>query len=129
MCLVWTGIVLCWMLINMTHAAWTAEAYMHKSVCRASSVCIPKRYRHCCVCKHYSSQYTAQPRFPLHSYLTITPPSSSLPPPDPDILVGLLRLRKCSKDTFRSELKGGVSIVRELHVYPPVEGCGCVWDV
>ena len=35
-----------------------------------------------------------------------------------DILIGLLRLRKCSKDTFRPELKGGVSIVRELHVYP-----------
>ena len=33
-----------------------------------------------------------------------------------DILVGLLRLRKCSPDTFRPELKGGVSIVRELHV-------------
>ena len=35
-----------------------------------------------------------------------------------DILIGLLRLRKCSKDAFRSELKGGVSVVRELHVYP-----------
>ena len=35
-----------------------------------------------------------------------------------DILIGLLRLRKCSPDTFRPELKGGVSIVRELHVYP-----------
>lgn len=40
--------------------------------------------------------------------------------PDQDILVGLLRLRKCSNDTFRSELKGGVSIVRELHVYGSV---------
>ena len=35
-----------------------------------------------------------------------------------DILIGLLRLRKCSPDTSRPELKGGVSIVRELHVYP-----------
>ena len=35
----------------------------------------------------------------------------------PDILIGLLRLRKCSKDTYRPELLGGVSIVRELHVY------------
>ena len=35
-----------------------------------------------------------------------------------DILIGLLRLRKCSPDTFRPELKGGVSMVRELHVYP-----------
>ena len=35
-----------------------------------------------------------------------------------DILIGLLRLRKCSENTFRSELTGGVSIVRELHVYP-----------
>uniref|UniRef100_A0A1B6DSB2 Elongator complex protein 3 n=1 Tax=Clastoptera arizonana TaxID=38151 RepID=A0A1B6DSB2_9HEMI len=40
--------------------------------------------------------------------------------PEQDILVGLLRLRKCSEDTFRSELKGGVSIVRELHVYGSV---------
>lgn len=40
--------------------------------------------------------------------------------PEQDILVGLLRLRKCSADTFRSELKGGVSIVRELHVYGSV---------
>ena len=37
-----------------------------------------------------------------------------------DILVGLLRLRKCSEDTFRSELKDGVSVVRELHVYGSV---------
>ena len=35
-----------------------------------------------------------------------------------DILVGLLRLRKCSEETYRPELLGGVSIVRELHVYP-----------
>lgn len=35
-----------------------------------------------------------------------------------DILIGLLRLRKCSPETFRPELVGGVSIVRELHVYP-----------
>ncbi|XP_070803258.1 elongator complex protein 3 [Pituophis catenifer annectens] len=40
--------------------------------------------------------------------------------PEQDILIGLLRLRKCSEDTFRSELKGGVSIVRELHVYGSV---------
>ena len=36
---------------------------------------------------------------------------------DQDILVGLLRLRKCTDKVHRSELKGGVSIVRELHVY------------
>jgi elongator complex protein 3 len=50
--------------------------------------------------------------------------------PEKDILVGLLRLRKCSEDgTFRPELvktgKGGCSIVRELHVYGiavPVHG-------
>jgi len=40
--------------------------------------------------------------------------------PDQDILVGLLRLRKPSEDTFRPELKNGVSIVRELHVYGSV---------
>lgn len=40
--------------------------------------------------------------------------------PEQDILVGLLRLRKCSADTFRPELKGSVSIVRELHVYGSV---------
>nr|CAG4648529.1 EOG090X02DF [Polyphemus pediculus] len=40
--------------------------------------------------------------------------------PDQDILIGLLRLRKCSPTTFRPELKGGVSIVRELHVYGSV---------
>uniref|UniRef100_T1KMU0 AMMECR1 domain-containing protein n=2 Tax=Tetranychus urticae TaxID=32264 RepID=T1KMU0_TETUR len=34
-----------------------------------------------------------------------------------DILIGLLRLRNCSPDTFRPELKGFCSIVRELHVY------------
>jgi elongator complex protein 3 len=37
-----------------------------------------------------------------------------------DILVGLLRLRKCGPSTFRPELKlanGSVSLVRELHVY------------
>lgn len=34
-----------------------------------------------------------------------------------DILIGLLRLRKCTQNTFRMELKQGVSIVRELHVY------------
>ncbi|KAJ7811398.1 histone acetyltransferase ELP3 [Mycena olivaceomarginata] len=52
--------------------------------------------------------------------------------PERDILVGLLRLRKCSEDgTFRPELvrqegaDGGCSIVRELHVYGtavPVHG-------
>ena len=35
-----------------------------------------------------------------------------------DILIGLLRLRKCSKDSFRSELRENASVVRELHVYP-----------
>ncbi|XP_045528378.1 elongator complex protein 3 isoform X1 [Pieris brassicae] len=46
---------------------------------------------------------------------------------DQDILVGLLRLRKCAKDTYRPELKPGpnanfkqCSIVRELHVYGSV---------
>ena len=34
-----------------------------------------------------------------------------------DILIGLLRIRKCSRETFRQELKNA-SIVRELHVYP-----------
>lgn len=40
--------------------------------------------------------------------------------PEQDILIGLLRLRRCSPQSFRSELKGGVSIVRELHVYGSV---------
>merc|ERR1712223_1125856 len=40
--------------------------------------------------------------------------------PDQDILVGLLRLRKPSEEVFRPELKNGVSIVRELHVYGSV---------
>lgn len=40
--------------------------------------------------------------------------------PEQDILVGLLRLRKCSEQTFRPELKGACSIVRELHVYGSV---------
>lgn len=40
--------------------------------------------------------------------------------PEQDILVGLLRLRRCSEETFRPELKGGCSIVRELHVYGSV---------
>lgn len=41
--------------------------------------------------------------------------------PEQDILVGLLRLRKCSQEAFRPELKNmGVSIVRELHVYGSV---------
>lgn len=52
--------------------------------------------------------------------------------PERDILIGLLRLRKCSDEgTFRPELvrkegaEGGCSIVRELHVYGtavPVHG-------
>ena len=52
--------------------------------------------------------------------------------PEQDILIGLLRLRKCSDEgTFRPELvrkegaEGGSSIVRELHVYGtavPVHG-------
>eukprot|EP01130_Rhizamoeba_saxonica_P013847 TRINITY_DN5957_c0_g1_i1.p1 TRINITY_DN5957_c0_g1~~TRINITY_DN5957_c0_g1_i1.p1 ORF type:complete len:559 (-),score=118.28 TRINITY_DN5957_c0_g1_i1:102-1736(-) len=41
--------------------------------------------------------------------------------PKQDILVGLLRLRKCTKKTtFRPELIGRVSMVRELHVYGSV---------
>ncbi|KAF4531942.1 hypothetical protein B566_EDAN006634 [Ephemera danica] len=40
--------------------------------------------------------------------------------PEQDILVGLLRLRKCTDQAFRPELKGGVSVVRELHVYGSV---------
>lgn len=41
--------------------------------------------------------------------------------PAQDILVGLLRLRKCSGEVFRPELKGEqCSIVRELHVYGSV---------
>ncbi|CEH16781.1 histone acetyltransferase elp3 [Ceraceosorus bombacis] len=38
--------------------------------------------------------------------------------PEKDVLVALLRLRKCSEATFRPELtKGPSSIVRELHTY------------
>ncbi|KAF8437002.1 hypothetical protein BGX38DRAFT_1145288 [Terfezia claveryi] len=38
--------------------------------------------------------------------------------PKQDILIGLLRLRKCGSATFRPELKGQrTSLVRELHVY------------
>ncbi|XP_054474027.1 elongator complex protein 3 [Anoplopoma fimbria] len=40
--------------------------------------------------------------------------------PEQDILIGLLRLRRCSPQSFRPELKGGTSIVRELHVYGSV---------
>ncbi|XP_037085730.1 elongator complex protein 3 [Pollicipes pollicipes] len=40
--------------------------------------------------------------------------------PDQDILVGLLRLRKCSAETFRPEMKTATSVVRELHVYGSV---------
>lgn len=53
--------------------------------------------------------------------------------PERDILVGLLRLRKCSDMTFRPELlkDGQTSIVRELHGKrldhgAPVPGC---WSV
>ncbi|KAF3083985.1 Elongator subunit [Orbilia oligospora] len=46
--------------------------------------------------------------------------------PKQDILIGLLRLRKCSDRTFRPELTGQpTSLVRELHVYGsavPVHG-------
>jgi len=37
--------------------------------------------------------------------------------PKKDILIGLLRLRKCSESTFRPELINQCSLVRELHVY------------
>lgn len=37
-----------------------------------------------------------------------------------DILIGMLRLRKCSDQTFRPELINNASIVRELHVYGTV---------
>ncbi|MCJ8743518.1 hypothetical protein PDJAM_G00094870 [Pangasius djambal] len=40
--------------------------------------------------------------------------------PEQDILIGLLRLRRCSPQSFRAELKSAVSIVRELHVYGSV---------
>ncbi|KAJ2159067.1 Elongator subunit [Coemansia sp. RSA 552] len=42
--------------------------------------------------------------------------------PEADILIGLLRLRKCSEEAFRPELTecGQCSIVRELHVYGSV---------
>lgn len=42
-----------------------------------------------------------------------------------DILVGLLRLRKCGRNVTCPELTGKCSIVRELHVYGtavPVHG-------
>lgn len=42
-----------------------------------------------------------------------------------DILVGLLRLRRCGRNTTCPELMGRCSIVRELHVYGtavPVHG-------
>ncbi|XP_077968426.1 elongator complex protein 3 [Styela clava] len=46
--------------------------------------------------------------------------------PEQDILIGLLRLRKCSDDSSRPEVKGkGVSIVRELHVYGSVVPVSC----
>jgi len=38
--------------------------------------------------------------------------------PEQDILIGLVRLRKCSASTFRPELLvGQCSLIRELHVY------------
>lgn len=40
--------------------------------------------------------------------------------PAQDILVGLLRLRRCAETAFRPELVGKCSIVRELHVYGSV---------
>jgi len=40
--------------------------------------------------------------------------------PEQDILVGLLRLRKLSEESYRPELQGGCSVVRELHVYGSV---------
>ena len=40
--------------------------------------------------------------------------------PKQDILVGLLRLRKCGVNTFRPELGEDCSLVRELHVYGSV---------
>ncbi|KAJ8980290.1 hypothetical protein NQ317_005210 [Molorchus minor] len=40
--------------------------------------------------------------------------------PAQDILIGLLRLRQCSEDTYRPELLGKCSIIRELHVYGSV---------
>jgi elongator complex protein 3 len=40
--------------------------------------------------------------------------------PAQDILIGLLRLRKCSELSFRPELGSNCSIVRELHVYGSV---------
>lgn len=40
--------------------------------------------------------------------------------PQQDILVGLLRLRKCAESAFRPELMGDCSLVRELHVYGSV---------
>lgn len=46
--------------------------------------------------------------------------------PEQDILIGLLRLRKCSDDSSRPEIKNkGVSIVRELHVYGSVVPLSC----
>ncbi|XP_022918903.1 elongator complex protein 3 [Onthophagus taurus] len=40
--------------------------------------------------------------------------------PEQDILIGFCRLRRCGNRVFRPELKGNVSIVRELHVYGSV---------
>lgn len=50
--------------------------------------------------------------------------------PEQDILIGLLRLRKCADMTFRPELTkegcgGQCSIVRELHVYGSVVPVAC----
>ncbi len=49
--------------------------------------------------------------------------------PELDVLIGLLRLRKCSPQTFRPELKGRCSIVRELHVYGSVVPVRCCYAV
>src|SRR6185437_11413319 len=40
--------------------------------------------------------------------------------PRQDILIGLLRLRQCSANSFRPELRPPCSLVRELHVYGSV---------
>jgi len=45
--------------------------------------------------------------------------------PRQDILIGLLRLRQCGQSTFRPELKGACSIVRELHVYGSIVPIHC----
>jgi len=78
----------------------------------------PLRIINLCVCTHFLFQaelirrdYAANNGW--ETFLSYEDPQQ-------DILIGLLRLRKCSEDTFRPELKGGCSIVRELHVYGSV---------